>query len=78
MDLVEVHLEAPLFFDDESGYWTGEPDTGILDKALFETRLPADVQVVRDSGGITVRGRRSAVAKAVSLFQARGLEKPEP
>ena len=78
MDLIEVRLQPPLRFDDQTGYWTGEPDTGILDKALSEAALPTEVQVVRDAGGITLRGRRSAVAKAESVLRARGLEKLEP
>lgn len=78
MDLIEVRLQPPLRFDNESGYWTGEPDTGILDKALSAVALPSDVLIVRDPSGVTLRGRRSAVVRAADLLRARGLEKQEP
>ncbi len=78
MDLIEVRLEAPVYFDSESGYWTGQPNIALLDEALNGAALPPDVQAVRNGSGVLLRGRRSAVDRAAELLEARGLEKREP
>ena len=78
MDLVEARLQAPLLFDDATGYWTGEPNTALLETALAASKLPPNVQVVRDGAQVTLRGRRSAVDKALDVLTAAGLEKQEP
>lgn len=78
MKSVFVRLQAPLVFDDKIGYWTGEPDSLLLDKALSEVTLPDDVQIIRSGSQVTVTGpREEALATAADLM-ALGLVKVEP
>jgi len=70
----EVRLQAPFRFDQNIGYWTGDPDQEALSRALAAVPQGPDVEREVQEGGVTLRGPEDAVREEARLLREAGLE----
>jgi hypothetical protein len=73
-DHIEVRLQAPLRFDDESGYWTGEPNEAVLSEARRHLASIPGIRWLYEGNQLILRGEASAVEAAVAILRSVGME----
>jgi hypothetical protein len=71
---MELRLLAPAYFNQQIGYWTGEPDREALARALSAVREDPRVERVTEPDAVLLRGPEDAVREQARLLQEAGLE----
>ena len=68
-----ITLLAPVRFDQEIGYWTGEPDEQALTAALEAVAQDPRVTRTLVAGGVTLSGPSEAVGAEAAALRRAGL-----
>ena len=71
--MYEILLRAPLWFDESTGYWTGEPDRGAVAKALEAVPAAPGVERKVSDEGVLLRGSEPAVREQARKLREAGL-----
>jgi hypothetical protein len=70
----ELLVQAPLRFDQSIGYWTGEPDSEVLARALAAVPAHPDVRRLMTEAGVLLRGPAEPVREEARQLRDAGLE----
>lgn len=73
MSMSELRLQAPLWFDESIGYWTGEADLAALRRALLAVPPEPGVERAVSGGAVLLRGPEQAVLREAVRLREAGL-----
>ena len=76
-EVLELRLQAPFWFDQTIGYWTGERDLSLLHGALAAVAAEPGVQRRVQGGVVQLAGTPDAVRSHAAELIALGLEPSE-